>query len=95
MLGLRAGILNLTDCMFTLYVLKMGLAVELNPLMAMVLKFGPLTFLIVKFLISLMVLWLSTINNKIADVGIWIIGILYLAINIYEISFLFVHSVAG
>lgn len=49
-LAVSLGILNLIDCASTLHALTLAGVTEANPLMALVLRLGPIPFIIVKLL---------------------------------------------
>lgn len=89
LLGVVGGILNMTDCLFTAYAVKTGFAVELNPLVSLVIELGFIYFIFLKVATSVAIIWLASINNKISVCGLYLITFVYLLINIYEIVLLF------
>jgi Domain of unknown function (DUF5658) len=50
LLAISLGVLNLVDCASTLYALRLPGVIEANPIMAFVLRFGIVPFILVKLL---------------------------------------------
>jgi hypothetical protein len=78
---------NALDAALTVCAVEFGDAVEANPVMALLLAHGTLSFVIVKHLLvscGLILLW-SLRERRAARVGIWAVVPLYPLIVIYEV----------
>ena len=81
-------ILNISDIIFTLVYIKLGIAIEKNPFMNILISIHPFVFLIVKMsIVCLSVYVLSITKNKIklSSIGLNICLFTYICVNIYHI----------
>jgi hypothetical protein len=87
-----AMLFNIADAFFTYYFIKNDLAVELNPIMNVLIGFSCELFVFVKILISCLfvILWIG-INKKMARIGVVVIFLTYLLIIINHLRYFIIN----
>ncbi|MEW6214764.1 MAG: DUF5658 family protein [Nitrospirota bacterium] len=84
-------VLNLCDGYFTLILIKENTVIEANPVMAFYLEYGNVSFVMLKFLINIVSLFIFCLckNFSIARVSLVFAIIIYLSIVIYELNIIY------
>ena len=87
-LALSFAVFDMADCFSTLYALQFNGVFEANPVMSLVLKLGPIPFVIVKILAAAIgfVIYKSTNVSKWAKVALVGLNIVYLFVVLNNVS---------
>lgn len=90
-------LLNITDIIFTLLLVNTGLAVEANPMMAIVLNEPTMTFLVKVILPALLFIYLylrlkkaNERMTRLTNLGLLSLLLFYLIINLFHITWLII-----
>ena len=81
---------NLCDGLFTLVLLQLNLAQELNPLLRWIYESSPVSFMVAKMCLvqlGMLLLWIHR-HVRSAQVGLWLGAAMYAAIVSYHVAFL-------
>ena len=86
--------LSLIDAYLTVFLIDLGVAEEINPVMAFYLGYGPRSFVVMKVLFTAVPLFLLCLSKDFSLTKITLRSsiMIYLSIVIYEISILLKHS---
>ena len=86
--------LSLIDAYLTVFLIDLGVAEEVNPVMAFYLGYGPRSFVVMKLLFTAVPLFLLCLSKDFSLTKITLRSsiMIYLSIVIYEISILLKHS---
>lgn len=79
-------LLSCLDAYLTLTLIAEGIAIEANPLMASLLSYGVMTFIVIKFALTAFALLILCLfkNAKITRIGLPVAVKIYIALVIYE-----------
>ena len=86
--------LSLIDAYLTVFLIDLGVAEEINPVMAFYLGYGPRSFVVMKLLFTAVPLFLLCLSKDFSLTKITLRSsiMIYLSIVIYEVSILLKHS---
>jgi len=86
--------LSLIDAYLTVFLIDLGVAEEINPVMAFYLGYGPRSFVVMKVLFTAVPLFLLCLSKDFSITKITLRSsiMIYLSIVIYEVSIVLKHS---